>query len=51
MFDGLLPVDFVSNTTATMIDLFSALSPYTTLVLGILGVAVLLSIIIGSLKG
>ena len=51
MFTGLLPTTFVASTTATMIDLFTALSPYTTLVLGILGVAVLLSIIIGSLKG
>jgi hypothetical protein len=51
MFTGLLPNNFVSNITDTMIALFNALSPYTTLVLGILGVAVLLSIIISSLKG
>lgn len=46
-----LPNNFVASTTETMSQLFTDLSPITILIMGILLVAVLLSILIGTLKG
>jgi hypothetical protein len=45
-----LPNGFVASTTATMSDLFTDLSPYLILVLGILLASLVISIIISALK-
>jgi hypothetical protein len=45
-----LPSGFVASTTAAMSDLFTDLSPYLILVLGILLASLVISIIINALK-
>jgi hypothetical protein len=45
-----LPANFMASTTATMADLFSDLSPYITLIIGILIAVVVVEIIIGAIR-
>lgn len=45
-----LPSGFVASTTATMSDLFSDLSPYLILIIGVLLASLVISIVIGALK-
>jgi len=45
-----LPDNFVASTTANISDLFGSFSPIITLILGIVGVAVIIEIIIGAFR-
>jgi hypothetical protein len=45
-----LPSNFVASTTANVSDLFGDFSPIITLILGILGVAIVIEIIIGAFR-
>jgi type II secretory pathway component PulF len=45
-----LPPNFVASTTATMADLVSDLSPYITLIIGVLLAVVVIEILLGILR-
>jgi len=46
-----LPSNFLASTTAVMSDLFTDLSPITVLIIGTLLLALILSIVIGAIRG
>jgi len=46
-----LPANFAASTTAQIGAFFTTLSPITIIIIGLLGVSLVISIIIGALHG
>jgi len=45
-----LPNGFVGSITSTMSDLFTDLSPYVTLILGVVLGAIIIEVVIGAIR-
>ena len=46
-----IPVGFVASSTAQISALFESFSGITTLIIGLIGVSIVISIIVGALHG